>query len=68
MSYKDDAREFLEKSGIDPDIFDWDIPEIMADFARVKAGEAESTYVCPICYGEDKHCKRCSAVDNGGML
>jgi hypothetical protein len=40
MSYKTEAREFLEKSGIDPDIFDWDIAEIMADFAHVKVGEA----------------------------
>lgn len=39
MSYKSEARKFLEKSGIDPDIFDWDIPEIMADFARIKVGE-----------------------------
>lgn len=42
LSYKDEARTFLEKSGIDPDIFDWDIAEIMADFARVKVGEQGS--------------------------
>lgn len=68
MSYKTEARDFLEKSGIDPDIFDWDIAEIMADFARVKVGEVENQYVCPICYGEDKYCKRCSSFDSGGML
>jgi hypothetical protein len=55
MSYKTEAREFLEKAGIDPDIFDWDLAEIMADFARVKVGEAS----CSICYGEDKDCKQC---------
>jgi hypothetical protein len=60
MSYKDEAREFLEKAGIDPDIFDWDIAEIMADFAHVKVGEATNKQVCPICYGEDKHCKVCN--------
>ena len=60
MTYENEAREFLEKSGIDPDIFDWDIAEVMADFARVKVGEVTSTRVCPICYGSDKFCKRCS--------
>ena len=60
MSYKAEAREFLEKSGIDPDIFDWDIAEVMADFAHVKVGEAISKQVCPICYGADKHCKTCN--------
>jgi hypothetical protein len=43
MSYKDEAREFLEKAGIDPDIFDWDIAQIMADFADIKVGEAQSS-------------------------
>jgi hypothetical protein len=46
MSYKDEARTFLEKAGIDPDIFDWDIAEIMADFARVKVGETEAARAC----------------------
>jgi mono/diheme cytochrome c family protein len=59
MSYKDDARIFLEKAGIDPDIFDWDIAEIMADFAAIKVGEATSEQDCPACHGSDKHCKVC---------
>ena len=59
MGYKAEARDFLEKSGIEPDIFDLDIAEIMADFSHVKVGEATSKQVCPICYGEDKHCKVC---------
>jgi hypothetical protein len=59
MSYKDDARQFLERAGIDADIFGWDIAEIMADFALIKVGEAVSIEDCPACHGGDKHCKVC---------
>ena len=51
MSYKTEAREFLERSGVDPDIFDWDIAEIMADFAHVKVGESTSRVKCSVCPG-----------------